>query len=90
MVMIVLDDLDFAQFGCYGSDIQTPAIDRLARNGLRCNRFHATGLCSPTCVALLTDGTTTRSGWAFLPTSRLPTRATPARFLPRCRHFRVY
>ena len=48
VVMIVLDDLGYAQLGCYGSDIQTPAIDRLARNGLRYNRFHVTGLCSPT------------------------------------------
>lgn len=33
VVIIVLDDLGYAHFGCYGSDIQTPAIDRLARNG---------------------------------------------------------
>ncbi|WP_318260798.1 sulfatase-like hydrolase/transferase [Mycobacterium sp. djl-10] len=40
-------DLGFGQLGCYGSDIATPAIDRLARNGLRYNGFHVTGLCSP-------------------------------------------
>lgn len=66
VVMIVLDDLGYAQFGCYGSDIQTPAIDRLARNGLRYNRFHVTGLCSPTRAALLTGRNHHAVGMGFL------------------------
>lgn len=66
VVMIVLDDVGFAQLGCYGSDIRTPAIDRLARNGLRYNRFHATGLCSPTRAALLTGRNPHSVGMGFL------------------------
>ncbi len=66
VVMIVLDDLGYAQFGCYGSDIHTPAIDRLARNGLRYNRFHVTGLCSPTRAALLTGRNHHSVGMGFL------------------------
>ncbi|MGJ6124169.1 arylsulfatase [Mycolicibacterium sp. Y3] len=66
VVMIVLDDLGYAQFGCYGSDIRTPAIDRLARNGLRYNRFHVTGLCSPTRAALLTGRNHHSVGMGFL------------------------
>ena len=66
VVMIVLDDLGFAQLGCYGSDIRTPAIDRLARNGLRYNRFHVTGLCSPTRAALLTGRNHHSVGMGFL------------------------
>ena len=54
VVMIVLDDLGFGQFGCFGSDIATPNIDRLAADGLRYNRFHVTALCSPTRASLLT------------------------------------
>jgi arylsulfatase A-like enzyme len=54
IVVIPLDDLGFAQFGCYGSDISKPAIDRLAAGGMRDNRFHVTALCSPTRAALLT------------------------------------
>ena len=54
IVVILLDDLGFAQFGCYGSDISKPAIDRLAGGGLRYNRFHVSALCSPTRAALLT------------------------------------
>ena len=42
VVVIVLDDLGFAQLGCFGSDIATPAIDGLAAGGLRYNRFHVT------------------------------------------------
>ena len=53
VVMIVLDDVGFAQLGCFGSDIATPHIDRLAREGLRYNRFHVTSICSSTRAALL-------------------------------------
>jgi arylsulfatase len=54
VVMIVLDDTGFAHFGCYGSELSTPAIDRLAANGLRYTGFHTTALCSPSRAALLT------------------------------------
>lgn len=54
VVFIVLDDTGFAQLGCYGSDIATPNIDRLAISGVQFTNFHATPLCSPTRAALLT------------------------------------
>jgi arylsulfatase len=54
VVMIVLDDTGFAHFGCYGSELATPTIDRLAANGLRYTSFHTTALCSPSRAALLT------------------------------------
>jgi arylsulfatase len=54
VVLIVLDDTGFAHFGCYGSELATPAIDRLAANGLRYTGFHTTALCSPSRAALLT------------------------------------
>ena len=63
VVLVVLDDLGFAQLGCFGSDLSTPTIDRLAAEGLRFNRFHVTALCSPTRACLLTGATTTPSGW---------------------------
>jgi arylsulfatase len=66
VVMIVLDDLGFAQLGCYGSDIETPAIDRLAAGGLRFNRFHVTALCSPTRACLLTGRNHHAVGMGFL------------------------
>ncbi|MBR1391891.1 MAG: arylsulfatase [Lachnospiraceae bacterium] len=54
VVYIVLDDLGFAQLGCYGSSIDTPNIDRLAKGGLRYNNFHTTAICSATRASLLT------------------------------------
>lgn len=54
VVVIVFDDLGFADLGCYGSEIATPNIDALATNGLRYTNFHTTALCSPTRAALLT------------------------------------
>jgi arylsulfatase A-like enzyme len=54
VVLIVLDDVGFAQLGCYGSDIATPAFDRLAATGLRYRSFHTTAMCSPTRACLLT------------------------------------
>jgi arylsulfatase A-like enzyme len=54
VVTIVLDDTGFAHFGCYGSELATPSIDRLAANGLRYTGFHTTALCSPSRASLLT------------------------------------
>jgi arylsulfatase len=54
VVVVVLDDVGFAQLGCFGSDIDTPVLDRLAAGGLRYTNFHTTALCSPTRAALLT------------------------------------
>jgi len=54
VVMVVLDDTGFAHFGCYGSELATPRIDRLAAGGLRYTGFHTTALCSPSRAALLT------------------------------------
>ena len=54
VVVILLDDTGFAQFGCYGSDIDTPNVDALAANGVQFTNFHVTPLCSPSRAALLT------------------------------------
>jgi arylsulfatase A-like enzyme len=66
VVVVVLDDLGFGQLGCFGSDIGTPAIDRLAADGLRFNRFHVTALCSPTRACLLTGRNHHDVGMGFL------------------------
>jgi arylsulfatase len=54
VVLVLLDDTGFAQFGCYGSDIDTPNVDALAAGGLQFTNFHVTPLCSPTRASLLT------------------------------------
>ncbi len=62
VVLVVLDDVGFAQLGCYGSDIDTPAIDALAQGGVRLANFRTTALCSPTRACLLTGRNHHRNG----------------------------
>jgi arylsulfatase A-like enzyme len=62
VVLIVLDDVGFAQLGCYGSDIATPVLDGLAGSGVRLANFRTTSLCSPTRACLLTGRNHHRSG----------------------------
>jgi arylsulfatase A-like enzyme len=62
VVLVVLDDVGFAQLGCYGSDIDTPVLDSLAADGIRLTNFHTTALCSPTRACLMTGRNHHRSG----------------------------
>jgi arylsulfatase A-like enzyme len=54
VVVVLLDDVGYAQIGAYGSDIETPTFDRLASQGRRYANFHTTALCSATRACLLT------------------------------------
>lgn len=54
VLYIVLDDVGYADLGCYGSEIRTPHIDALAAGGLRYSNFHTTTLCSSTRACMLT------------------------------------
>lgn len=54
IVVILADDLGFSDLGCYGGEIATPNLDRLAKNGLRFTQFYNTARCWPTRAALLT------------------------------------
>ena len=54
IVIVLLDDVGFGTCGTFGGPVPTPALDRVAANGLRLNQFHTTALCSPTRAAMLT------------------------------------
>ena len=54
IVLIMADDMGYSDIGCYGSEIATPVLDRLAANGLRFTQFYNTSRCCPTRAALLT------------------------------------
>jgi len=54
LLVVLFDDVGFSDFGCYGSPIATPTIDRIAARGLRYSGFHTTAMCSTTRAALLT------------------------------------
>ncbi len=62
VLLVVLDDVGFAQLGCYGSDIGTPVLDGLAAEGIRLTNFHTTALCSPTRACLMTGRNHHRNG----------------------------
>jgi arylsulfatase A-like enzyme len=66
IVWVVLDDCGFAQLGAYGASIDTPAIDRLAGQGLRYTNFHVTAMCSPTRTCLLTGRNHHAAGMGYL------------------------
>ena len=53
-LIIVADDLGFSDPSCFGSEIRTPNIDKLAESGLRLTGFHAAAACSPTRAMILT------------------------------------
>lgn len=54
IIVILVDDMGFSDIGCYGSEIETPNLDALAKGGLRYSQFYNTGRCCPTRAALLT------------------------------------
>ena len=54
IVVIMADDAGYSDFGCYGGEIETPVLDKLAANGLRFSQFYNTGRCCPSRAALLT------------------------------------
>jgi arylsulfatase A-like enzyme len=54
IIIIMADDMGFSDIGCYGGEIQTPNLDKLAANGLRFTQFYNTARCCPTRASLLT------------------------------------
>jgi len=54
IIVILADDMGFSDLGCFGGEIKTPNLDKLASNGLRFNQFYNTARCCPTRASLLT------------------------------------
>jgi arylsulfatase A-like enzyme len=54
IILVMADDMGFSDLGCYGSEIKTPTIDRLAKEGLRFSQFYNCALCGPSRAALMT------------------------------------
>ena len=65
VVVIVADDLGWADVGYHGGNIDTPSLDRLAEQGVQLNRFYTTPICSPTRAALMTGRDPMRLGVAY-------------------------
>jgi arylsulfatase len=54
IVLIMADDMGYSDIGCYGGEVRTPNLDKLAANGVRFTQFYNTGRCCPTRASLLT------------------------------------
>lgn len=86
ILLIMADDLGFSDLGCYGGEIETPNLDRLADRGLRFTQFYNTGRCWPTRGSLLTGYYAQQIRRDFLPgiaqTGNRGKRPEWARLLP--------
>ncbi len=65
VIVIVADDLGWNDVGFHGGDIDTPSLDRLAKEGMELSRFYTTPICSPTRAALMTGRNPMRLGIAY-------------------------
>jgi arylsulfatase A-like enzyme len=76
VVLILTDDMGYADLGCYGcKDIKTPNVDKLAKQGTRLTHFYSNGpVCTPTRAALMTGRWQQRVGleWAIYPGQKKP------------------
>jgi len=70
IVLILADDLGYSDLGCYGGEIATPNLDRLAANGIRYASFYNTSRCCPTRAALLTGMYNHNAGIGEMTTNR--------------------
>lgn len=66
MVVILLDDVGFGQFSVFGGGVPAPNMEKLAQEGIRYNRFHTAGICSPTRAALLTGRNPHNAGFGLV------------------------
>jgi arylsulfatase len=54
IIIVMADDMGFSDLGCYGGEIETPTIDRLASGGVRFSQFYNCALCGPSRASLMT------------------------------------
>ena len=72
IIVILVDDMGFSDLGCYGGEIPTPNLDRLAAGGVRFTQFYNTARCSPSRACLLTGLYPHQAGMGFLDNMVLP------------------
>lgn len=83
VVLVLVDDMGFSDIGCYGGEIHTPHIDRLARDGVRFSQFYNTARCSPSRASLLTGLHPHQTGIGVLTNDDRP-RGYPGSINDRC------
>ncbi len=65
IILIMVDDMGFSDIGCYGSEINTPNLDKLAAEGLRFREFYNNSICAPTRASLLTGQYAHKAGVGY-------------------------
>ncbi|HTE32499.1 MAG TPA: arylsulfatase [Chryseolinea sp.] len=65
IILIMVDDMGFADIGSYGSEIKTPNLDKLAAEGLRFREFYNNSICAPTRASLMTGQYPHRAGMGY-------------------------
>jgi arylsulfatase A-like enzyme len=83
ILLIVADDLAYSDLGYYGSEIQTPNLNALAREGARLDTFYAAPACSPTRAMLLTGVDHHRAGLGTMAGHQTPDQADQPGYLGR-------
>ena len=83
VVLVLVDDMGFSDIGCYGGEVRTPNLDRLARGGVRFSQFYNTARCSPSRASLLTGLHPHQTGIGILTNDDRP-RGYPGTLNPRC------
>lgn len=76
ILLVMVDDMGFSDIGPYGSEVETPTLDRLADEGMRFNNFHNTAKCFPTRAALMTGQYAQRVGMSARPDTTFSNHAT--------------
>jgi arylsulfatase len=84
IVVFLVDDVGFSDIGCYGSEIPTPNLDRLAADGVRFTQFYNCARCSPTRASLITGLYPHQAGMGWLDNKVEPqSRGFHGKLLPR-------
>ncbi|HEY5745060.1 MAG TPA: arylsulfatase [Chryseolinea sp.] len=65
LILIMVDDMGYSDLGTYGSEIQTPTLDKLAAAGIRFREFYNNSICAPTRASLLTGQYPHRAGMGY-------------------------
>ena len=83
VVLILVDDMGFSDIGCYGGEVRTPNLDRLANSGVRLSQFYNTARCSPSRASLLSGLHPHQTGIGILTNDDRP-RGYPGTINDRC------
>lgn len=77
IMLILVDDMGYSDLGCYGSEINTPNLDRLANEGIRFTQFYNSARCCPTRASLLTGLYSHQAGMGAMVTRKQDVQPGP-------------